>query len=65
MIVQGSLSFDDLPEAMKPMVAGNDRVVNHLATPEYLARLTTCCLCGFDMAPERRYLCEKCSGERP
>jgi hypothetical protein len=60
LMLYTNLSFDDLPEEVKPMVVGNDRVVSHPASAEWLATITTCCHCGGPLPEGCRYLCEGC-----
>jgi hypothetical protein len=44
----------------KQAVEVGDRRRNTPATPEFLATLTTCCVCGGPLPGGRRYLCAGC-----
>lgn len=47
-----------LTEEAKQAVQVGDRQRNTLATPEYLASITTCCVCSNPLPAGRRYLCD-------
>jgi hypothetical protein len=59
--VSGSqATLPGLTEEEKAAVEVGDRRRNTLATPEFLASLVTCCVCGGPLPAGCRYLCEAC-----
>lgn len=53
-------ALQGVAEEERGAVQSGDRQRNTLATPEWLATITTCCICGQPLVAGDRYTCLDC-----
>lgn len=60
VLSESQASFFGVTDEEKEAAAVGDRRRNTMASPEFLASLTTCCVCNQPMPKGNRYLCDGC-----